>query len=110
MKKLNCWQVKKCGREPGGANVEALGVCPAIREQALNGVHGGTNGGRACWVIAGTFCQGTIQGTFAKKYSSCRECNFYQAVIREEGTQVLPPAILVSKLDEQIKEHGMPLG
>jgi hypothetical protein len=28
-KKLNCWEVKKCGREPGGVKVKELGVCPA---------------------------------------------------------------------------------
>ena len=35
--KLNCWQVKKCGREPGGAKVAEFGVCPAAAETALNG-------------------------------------------------------------------------
>jgi hypothetical protein len=47
--KMNCWQVKKCGREPGGGNEAQLGVCPAATETALQGVNGGKNGGRACW-------------------------------------------------------------
>ena len=29
MSLINCWEVKKCGREPGGAKVAELGVCPA---------------------------------------------------------------------------------
>jgi len=27
--KLNCWEFKKCGRQPGGPKVAELGVCPA---------------------------------------------------------------------------------
>lgn len=107
MKKLNCWEEKKCGREPGGASVGVLGICPAASERSLDGVHGGKNGGRACWVIAGTFCQGAVQGTFARKYASCRECNFYQSVMRNEGSQVLPPSLLLVKLDGAMKYHGV---
>ncbi len=66
MMKLNCWEFKKCGREPGGAKVEELGVCPAATDCRLDGVHGGHSSGRACWVIAGTYCRGQVQGEFAK--------------------------------------------
>jgi hypothetical protein len=83
--KQNCWQVKKCGREPGGANVSHLGVCPAAIETALNGINGGKNAGRACWAIAGTLCDGKVQGTFAQKMINCLECEFYQQVVAEEG-------------------------
>lgn len=61
--KLNCWQVKKCGREPGGAKTAELGICPAAAEVALSGTNGGKNGGRACWAIAGTLCGGKVQGS-----------------------------------------------
>ncbi len=54
--KLNCWQVKKCGREPGGAEEAQLGTCPATAETAVNGINNGKNGGRSCWAIAGTLC------------------------------------------------------
>jgi len=40
MKKLNCWEFKQCGREAGGAHVDEFGVCPATKEQRLDGVHG----------------------------------------------------------------------
>ena len=52
--KINCWEFKKCGRQPGGAKAAELGVCPATVSAVLNGAHGGQNAGRACWVIAGS--------------------------------------------------------
>lgn len=66
-KKLNCWEFKKCGREKDGANTADLGVCPASTETALHGVHDGTNSGRACWVMEGTLCAASVQGSFFRK-------------------------------------------
>jgi hypothetical protein len=99
MKKLNCWEVKKCGREPGGAAVDEHGPCPAAQETTLDGVHGGKNSGRTCWVLAGTFCAGGISGTSAKKIGSCRECDFFQLVQREEGADLVPTLSLVRRLN-----------
>jgi hypothetical protein len=82
--KRNCWEIKKCGREPGGSHVYDLGVCPATTIEKLNGLHSGKNGGRACWFVVGTFCMGDIQGTYAKKYKSCIYCDFYKTVKEEE--------------------------
>lgn len=84
MIKLNCWEFKKCGREPGGEQVKELGVCPAAVESRTNGVNNGSNGGRACWAITGTFCGGKVQGTHAVKMCNCLNCDFYQAVQNEE--------------------------
>ncbi|MFA5844708.1 MAG: hypothetical protein WC971_07755 [Coriobacteriia bacterium] len=81
---MNCWEFKKCGREPGGAHVADLGVCPAATEMALDGANLGKASGRACWVVAGTFCEGVVQGTFAQKLQSCTECEFKEIVAREE--------------------------
>jgi len=36
MKNNNCWEYKKCGREPGGIKVHELGVCPATVEEGLD--------------------------------------------------------------------------
>jgi adenylate cyclase len=36
-------------------------------------------------VVAGTFCEGQVQGTFAQKYASCERCGFFQQVQRKEG-------------------------
>ena len=83
-RKLNCWEFKKCGREPGGVNVNTLGPCPAATEARADGIHGGKNGGRVCWVIAGTLCEGQVQGTFAVKLASCFRCDFFRLVLQEE--------------------------
>ena len=83
--KRNCWEVRKCGREPGGEKVHELGVCPAPLEERTDGINGGKNGGRACWAIAGTFCEGKMQGTLAKKLGDCLECDFFKEVVHEEG-------------------------
>ncbi len=90
MAKHNCWESKKCGREPGGAKVAELGVCPAVGEKRTDGINGGVNGGRACWAVTGTFCGGQVQGTFALKLANCMECGFYQAVMKEEGASYEP--------------------
>lgn len=82
----NCWEFKKCGRQPQGAKAAELGICPAAIKTSLDGVHNGVNGGRACWVIAGTLCGGEVQGTYAKKSTNCRRCDFYTLVSKEEGT------------------------
>jgi hypothetical protein len=97
IEKLNCWEVKKCSREPGGAKAHELGICPAATENKVNGIHGGKNGGRCCWVVAGTFCKGIVQGSFAQKYENCQKCEFYQEVIKEsskDSTLEITSAIL----------------
>jgi len=81
--KLNCWEFKNCGRQPQGHSSILLGVCPASTEARLDGAHEGVNAGRACWVVAGTFCGGTTQGTFAQKYDNCANCDFFNAVKKE---------------------------
>jgi hypothetical protein len=96
--KRNCWEFKNCGREPGGKKVLELGICPAATEGKLDGVHGGRRGGRACWVVAGTYCKGEVQGTFAAKFGNCRECEFYQLVQREEDHDFTYSSVLLAKL------------
>ncbi len=64
---MNCWEVKKCGREKGGDHVSAMGECPASLMDA----------GQACWLVAGTFCDGTVQGTFAQKEYNCTSCEYF---------------------------------
>ncbi len=99
MKKLNCWEHKKCGREPGGIKVHELGVCPASSEERLDGVHNGNNSGRACWVIAGSMCGGKVQGTFAQKYGNCVICDFFNQVKQEEGADFTLSSLLLEKLN-----------
>lgn len=81
----NCWEFKKCGRESGGAKVNELGVCPATTEVFCDGLNRGKNAGRICWAVAGTFCGGKVQGSFAQKQTTCMNCDFYKKVKKEEG-------------------------
>lgn len=97
-RKLNCWEHKKCGRQPGGHHVHDQGVCPAAVVETLDQVHGGTNSGRACWVVSGTFCKGQVQGTFAQKFWNCAACDFYQRVRAEEGAGFIFSNLLLERL------------
>jgi len=62
-KKIQCWEFKKCGHEKDSK-------CPAIVQHA----------GRSCWLVAGTLCGGAVQGDFAQKLPSCKECDFYSKI------------------------------
>jgi len=66
--KVPCWEYMKCRRDQ-----DATIKCPAY-----------PNFGRICWAVAGTFCEGKVQGTFAQKYEDCRKCEFYQKVMNKE--------------------------
>lgn len=96
--KKNCWEVKNCGRQPGGEKVKELGICPATGEGRLDGIHGGKNAGRSCWVVAGTLCKGEIQGSFAKKFENCEKCEFYLTVQKEEFPKFVYSSVMLSKL------------
>lgn len=88
----NCWEFKKCGREPGGARTSELGVCPASVCSDRDGINGGRQGGRICWTVAGTLCGGQVRGTFAQKLLACSRCDFLRRVEEEMGAsfQLLP--------------------
>lgn len=85
MSQPNCWEFRKCGREPGGLRVARLGVCPAAKETAFAGTNRGRKAGRYCWRIAGTFCEGKIEGSMANSLLSCSYCTFYRRVQEDEG-------------------------
>ena len=81
----NCWEFKKCGREPGGATVEELGECPAASENRLDGQNRGKQGGRMCWIVKSTLCGNRLQGDFYSKLGNCMKCAFLKEVCKEEG-------------------------
>jgi hypothetical protein len=100
MTKVNCWDYKKCGREPGGSKAGELGVCPAAVEVRTDGVNSGKNGGRACWAISGTLCGGKIQGTHAMKEGNCLNCDFYQIVQKEERPEFKTTSHILKRLKD----------
>jgi len=68
MKRKNCWEFMKCGRELGGENASELGICPVALPETFDGI--------PCWLVAGTFCNDEVQGTFARKMVNCMDCDF----------------------------------
>ena len=68
VKRKNCWEFMQCGREPGGENASESGICPVALPETFDG--------RPCWLVAGTFCRGEVQGTFARKLVNCMDCDF----------------------------------
>ena len=93
--KKNCWEVKACER---CTTILGDNSCPVCKETKLHGVHGGVNGGRACWIVPHTKCGGSKQGTFADKYINCMDCNFYDLVRTEEKGSFHFSATILSKL------------
>jgi len=69
--RINCWEYKKCGREPRGKNVHMLGVCPVAGDTTADGLNDGKNGGRLCWVIL--------------QKAVCYECEFRNMIISKTG-------------------------
>jgi len=65
---VRCWEKKNCSKKN----------CPAYHKQGIR-----------CWLVAGTFCDGKVQGEFALKYKSCTECDVYQeSVFKDPVTEV----------------------
>lgn len=87
--KQNCWEFKRCGKEPDGIKIKEMGVCPASSETSCSGINDGKNAGRICWAVAGTFCGGKVQGYFAQKSVSCMSCDFFKKVKQEEDNKFI---------------------
>ncbi len=105
MQKKNCWEIKKCGRQPGGEQVTHQGICPASTLIAMNGINDGINGGRACWALTGTMSGPAekVQGRFARTlHISCYECSFYEQVLTEEQDNFKGTVAIVKKLKEAV--------
>ena len=81
--KKNCWEFKGCGVSPEMAGDGESMVCPVVSEKKLDGVHGGKNAGRCCWVVAATLCRTNDKG--GNKLVQCLSCDFYRSVKVEES-------------------------
>ena len=103
MAKKNCWEVMKCGREVNGANIISLGVCPVALLNDFEGVNGGQNGGRFCWGVAGTLCDGSVSGSSVQKLANCINCRFLKQVNTEQGRDfVLTPKKIIRKNNQAV--------
>lgn len=59
---LRCWEIKHCRKKE----------CPAYQADD-----------HRCWLHAGTTCDGQVQGEFAKKYTTCFDCDVFQSISKE---------------------------
>ncbi len=64
---VTCWRELECGKED----------CPVYGQEHAR-----------CWLIAGTFCRGKVQGQFAKKLKDCRLCEVYQQATADPVKQI----------------------
>lgn len=58
-----CWEVKGCQAKD----------CPSYGMEHVR-----------CWLIAGTYCRGEVQGRFAQKLGDCAKCEVYQTSIERD--------------------------
>lgn len=87
--KVRCWEKKNCEKKD----------CPAYRNEKAR-----------CWLVAGTMCEGRVQGVFALKYGSCKECDVYQsAVFLDPVTEVYEHLITLVHSLRQTQEKLMTL-
>ena len=89
MESKNCWEVMNCGRQSGVNNILKLKTCPVATPSEFDGTNNGKFTGRLCWTVAGTFCFGKKQGTFADKLMTCLYCDFFKKVKEEEGNNFI---------------------
>jgi len=75
--KAECWEMLEC-------EAAVAQNCPAYMSDC----------GR-CWLTAGTMCGGTVQGGFAKKYSTCVECDVFQKTVFRDSATELQEHILI---------------
>ena len=63
----------------GRACWEEIGCSPAVREACLPYQ---TRQGHLCWFLTGNKCRGRRLRNWPDKLSLCRECSFFQALLR----------------------------
>jgi len=89
----NCWEIKECGRASDGPKAEELGECIA----SVEGL------GHSCWAIAGTLCDGVVQGTIAQKEENCTKCDVFRLYNRATGVHGMTVITTYSQEDAKLK-------
>lgn len=62
-----CWRQLDCDKED----------CPVYGREHTR-----------CWLVAGTFCRGEVQGKFANKLKDCRLCEIYQQAAADPVSEI----------------------
>ena len=76
-RKINCWEFQKCGREPGGKNIDKYGVCFVPVSIEYNGINDAKNEGRFCWSLRESACENIMRKCRVNEIKECRRCTFY---------------------------------
>lgn len=84
----HCWERKQCECKDGS--------CPAYQNES----------GR-CWLIAGTMCDGKVQGKFAQKFASCTECDFFKETVGSDQVYKLKELVIVLIHSLQLKKDNL---
>jgi hypothetical protein len=71
---------------------------PGFMKERLKGVNTVAEKNSTAGFVAGTFCGGCVQGSFAEKHASCLECDFNQMVQTEEGMANLQTKFYISSI------------
>jgi hypothetical protein len=82
--KLNCWEFRNCGMEPGGIFSKIHGECPVPKLMKYDGINGGTGAGRICWTLNSANSK-TGAMICRNNRISCLHCEFYLRVQGEES-------------------------
>jgi hypothetical protein len=85
MSKMNCWEFMKCGKHVENGKTDRSDVCPVAIEKTANGLNGGVNGGRICWIVADMCCRRWMPCQDNKRNDPCFSCEFRFKVMAEEG-------------------------
>lgn len=105
MSKKNCWEFRNCGKDSAGQGDSA---CPATTCKDLDGIHGGRNAGRACWVAAGSLNNDEQPEQRPHKQKDCWMCDFFNAV-REEETSSTSGFFFTRPAMEQLRRKEPPM-
>ncbi|MEJ2695138.1 MAG: hypothetical protein P8013_00670 [Candidatus Sulfobium sp.] len=97
--KKNCWEFKRCGQ--GERRYRGnLVKCPVPEMTSSDGINGGKNAGRICWLIAHTMCKGEAEATLEEMIETCSKCDFYKMVKEEEGDRLSLPIDVIKEAHE----------
>lgn len=97
-KRQNCWEFWEYDLRKSLTESPTCRKCPAVVDMRLDGVHGGRNAGRACWVVPGTLCGGELHGEYQEKKKTCMSCDFFRSVRSHEEPFFIPAGALAAMI------------